>query len=145
MSGTQASAKPRRLTRQQQAVSDILDARGDFRSAQEWHAALKDDGSPVGLATVYRTLQSLADAGRIDVLRTPAGESLYRACSAGHHHHLVCRECGRTVEISAGEVERWAVATATAYGFTAVDHTVEIVGCCAPCSTRTTEGARADA
>ena len=74
--------KPRRLTRQQQAVSDILDARGDFRSAQAWQAALKEDGSPVGLATVYRTLQSLADAGRIDVLRTAAGESLYRACSA---------------------------------------------------------------
>ena len=123
----------RRPTRQQQAVVDILGRHGDFRSAQEWHALLRDSGSPVGLATVYRALQTLAEDGAIDVLRTDGGESVYRACSRGHHHHLVCRRCGRTEEIEAAEVERWTAATAAAYGFTDVSHTVEIFGRCANC------------
>ena len=128
------SSGVRRLTRQQQAVSDILARHTDFRSAQGWHAALLAQGSAVGLATVYRTLQFLADEGRIDVLRTDSGETSYRACSVGHHHHLVCRDCGRTVEVDAADVERWATTTAAAYGFTAVDHTVEIFGRCATCA-----------
>ena len=133
------SERPRRWTRQQQAVHDILQQRGDFRSAQEWHATLKAEDNPVGLATVYRTLQTLAESGRMDVLRTDGGESLFRAWSARHHPHLVCRECGETVEIEAAEVERWAIATATTYGFTAVDHTVEIFGRCARCGNRPTD------
>ena len=71
----------RRTTRQQQAVSSILERHGDFRSAQEWHALLRESGEAVGLATVYRTLQTLADEGTIDVLRSPAGEAVYRAGS----------------------------------------------------------------
>ncbi|MBK6886285.1 MAG: transcriptional repressor [Tetrasphaera sp.] len=125
----------RRTTRQQQAVSSILERHGDFRSAQEWHALLRESGEAVGLATVYRTLQTLADEGTIDVLRSPAGEAVYRACSSGgHHHHLVCRRCGRAEEIEAAEVERWTSATATAYGFTDVTHTLEVFGRCADCS-----------
>ena len=76
-----------------------------FHSAQELHAMLRDRGERVGLTTVYRTLQGLADAGEIDVMRPPGGEHLYRRCSQGHHHHLVCRSCGRTVEVEGPAVE----------------------------------------
>jgi len=124
----------RRPTRQQQAVGDILARHEHFRSAQEWHALLRDSGETVGLATVYRTLQSLADEGAIDVLLTDGGEAVYRACSEGHHHHLVCRDCGLTIEVEAHEVERWADMTARAHGFEAVTHTLEIFGRCATCS-----------
>jgi len=88
-----------RATRQRVAVSSILDEIDDFRSAQDIHAILRSRGDSVGLTTVYRTLQSLADAGKVDVLRTGEGESVYRRCSTSHHHHLVCRNCGRTVEV----------------------------------------------
>ena len=67
----------------------------EFRSAEELHAPLRDGGAKVGLATVYRTLQAMAADGAIDMLRTADGEAVYRARSTGHHHHLVCRECGR--------------------------------------------------
>jgi Fur family ferric uptake transcriptional regulator len=84
---------------------------------------------------VYRTLQSFADAGEVDVLRTDDGESMYRRCeSRGHHHHLVCRSCGLSVEIEGPEVERWAATMADKHGFTDTTHTAELYGYCADCS-----------
>ena len=87
----------------------LLDRLDDFRSAQEIHEELRRTGEGIGLTTVYRTLQTLADGGEVDVLRTGTGEAVYRRCAtADHHHHLVCRRCGRTVEIEGPDVESWA-------------------------------------
>lgn len=105
-----------------------------FQSAQQIHDRLRDGGVTVGLATVYRGLQLLADSGEVDVLRTDAGEATYRYCSDGHHHHLVCRSCGRTVEVESAEVERWAGRSAAAHGFTDVSHSLEVFGTCAECA-----------
>jgi Fur family transcriptional regulator, ferric uptake regulator len=124
----------RRPTRQQTAVMESLGTTGDFTSAQDLHARLRAEGEKVGLATVYRTLSSLADSGEVDVIRTDEGEAVYRQCSTGHHHHLVCRACGRTVEIEGPAVERWTDTVAAEHGFTDVSHTLEIFGTCADCS-----------
>lgn len=123
-----------RPTRQRRAVAAALDAFDDFRSAQEIHALLRDRGESVGLSTVYRTLQGLADAAEIDSLRTENGESIYRRCSSTHHHHLVCRRCGATVEVEGPTVERWTRAIADEHGFTDVSHTLELFGHCRECS-----------
>ncbi|WP_328471203.1 Fur family transcriptional regulator [Streptomyces sp. NBC_00448] len=124
-----------RSTRQRTAVSAALDEVEEFRSAQDLHNILKLRGESVGLTTVYRTLQSLAEAGEVDMLRTGDGESVYRRCSEdGHHHHLVCRSCGRTVEVEGPAVERWADAIATEHGFVDIVHTMEIFGTCAGCA-----------
>jgi Fur family ferric uptake transcriptional regulator len=109
----------------------------EFRSAQELHDMLRHRGDSVGLTTVYRTLQSLADAGEVDVLRTSEGEAVYRRCSTDdHHHHLVCRSCGRAVEVEGPAVERWADAIAKEHGFVDIGHTVEIFGTCGDCAQR---------
>lgn len=129
------SAPHLRSTRQRTAVTEVLDTVEDFRSAQDIHALLRDRGDSVGLTTVYRTLQSLADAGDVDAIRTDAGETVYRRCTtAKHHHHLVCRRCGRTVEVEGPAVEKWADKIATQHGFTHVTHTVEVFGTCAHCT-----------
>src|SRR6185312_7809953 len=83
-----------------QCVHDLVDAIDDFRSAQEIHEQLRRGGDGIGLTTVYRTLQALADGGEVDVLRSDSGEAVYRRCATvEHHHHLVCRRCGAAVEI----------------------------------------------
>ncbi|RIV35661.1 Fur family transcriptional regulator [Micromonospora radicis] len=123
-----------RNTRQRSAVSALLAEVEGFHSAQDLHAMLRDRGERVGLTTVYRTLQGLADAGEIDVMRPPGGEHLYRRCSEGHHHHLVCRACGRTVEVAGPTVESWADRVAAQHGFTDVSHTLEIFGTCPTCT-----------
>ena len=122
-----------RSTRQRAAVSSVLDEQDEFRTAQEIHAALRQAGEAVGLTTVYRTLQALADSEEVDVLRNADGETAYRRCSKGHHHHLVCRDCGRTVEVEGPAVERWADRVAAEHGYTDISHTLEIFGTCADC------------
>ena len=120
----------RRASRQRTAVSAYLTRRTTFASAQEIHAALRESGESVGLATVYRALQAMVEDGELDALRTDDGETVYRRCGTSHHHHLVCRECGRTVEVEAPDVERWATAVAAQHGFGDVVHTLEIFGVC---------------
>lgn len=125
---------PARNTRQRSAVAALLADVDGFHSAQQLHAILRSRGERIGLATVYRTLQTLADSGDIDVMRPPGGEHLYRRCSGGHHHHLVCRTCGRTVEVVGPAVESWADKVAAQHGFSDVSHTLEIFGTCDTCT-----------
>ena len=123
----------RRSTRQRAAVNEILGELEEFRTAQQLHDELRRQGNSIGLTTVYRTLQALADTGGVDMIRTGDGEAAYRRCSTGHHHHLVCRSCGRTVEVSGPAVERWANAVAAAHDFRDVSHELEIFGTCNSC------------
>ena len=126
-----------RHTRQRARVLALLAGTGEFRSAQRLHAGLRDRGAAVGLTTAYRTPQLLADAGEVDQMRLPGGEQLYRRCSHNrHHHHLVCRRCGATVEVEDPVIERRAGAQASGRGFTGVSHALEIFGLRAACSSR---------
>ena len=123
-----------RMTKQRQAVLDELTRISDFRSAQQIFEDLHSQGHRVGLATVYRSLQGLAEDGRVDTLRSSDGESLYRTCTSNHHHHhLVCRECGFTEEIEQSQIESWVTSVAQAHGFAGVEHSLELFGTCSSC------------
>jgi len=126
-----------RMTKQRAAIVEAL-ARGAFRSAQDWHDLLRHDGSSIGLATVYRALQALADAGDVDAVLTESGETLYRRCDAGasHHHHLRCRECGAAEDIDIPTFEAWAADVAAQHGYARIEHTVELTGVCNRCAQR---------
>lgn len=128
----------RRSTTQGAAVREALSDQDGFRSAQDIYAALRADGQGIGLSTVYRHLQSFVDDGLADVIHTAEGETTYRFCGPAadtkHHHHLVCRRCGRAEEIAGRAIERWADETARSHGYTDVEHTVEIFGLCPDCT-----------
>jgi Fur family transcriptional regulator, ferric uptake regulator len=130
----------KRNTWQREAVREALGDAEGFVSAQALHSTLRETGSPIGLATVYRALASLAGEGEADSLQQD-GESLYRACTSGHHHHLICRNCGITVEIEADPVEAWAHRVAAEHGFTEPSHIVDVFGLCADCSRRSPDNA----
>ena len=128
-----------RMTKQRQAVLDELTRVTDFRSAQQIFEDLHSHGHRVGLATVYRSLQGLAEDGRVDTLRSSDGESLYRSCASNHHHHhLVCRECGFTEEIEQSQIESWVTRVAQAHGFAGVEHSLELFGTCSTCHDKAT-------
>lgn len=132
-----STAGPRgiRATRQRAAVTALLDRIEGFRSAQEIHEELRRGGEGIGLTTVYRTLQTLAEGDEVDVLRSASGEAVYRRCeSEHHHHHLVCRRCGAAVEIEGPAVESWARSIAEQHGYSDLSHTLEIFGLCAACT-----------
>ena len=127
------SETTKRNTWQKDAVRHALTEALGFVSAQQLHLVLRNHGSTIGLATVYRALADLATAGDADVLNSTDGELMYRACATGHHHHLICRHCGATVEIDATKVESWADQVAKEHGFTETSHTIEIFGTCSAC------------
>lgn len=124
-----------RATKQRAAIADLLTGNDDFLSAQQLHDLLVARGDSIGLTTVYRNLQALVDAGQVDAIWDGSGETRYRHCSDEHHHHLVCRQCGTTVEVQAEPVEQWAASIGTSHGFSDVSHTVEIFGTCPDCTT----------
>lgn len=121
-----------RNTRQKDAIRAALSRSDEFVSAQDLHRRLEDEGAKVGLATVYRQLGALADSGEADTVRLD-GQQLFRLCGDdGHHHHLVCRSCGRTVEIESPS-ETWLKGEAAKHGFTLERHTLEVFGLCPDC------------
>jgi hypothetical protein len=88
-------------------------------------------GVPAGLSLVFTLLLALG------AIRTDDGETIYRRCSPQHHHHLICRGCGRTVEVEGPALERWADRIAAEHGFADVSHTLDVFGTCASCTTGT--------
>ncbi|MCT1685452.1 transcriptional repressor [Pseudoglutamicibacter albus] len=125
----------RRNTRQRALLEEELDRHDDFRTAQEIHQCMLSHGDTVSLATIYRSLTQMHEDGLVDQVRTESGEMAFRRCTdEGHHHHLVCRQCGAAEEIDAPEFEEWADQLAAAYGFTGIDHNLEINGYCPDCS-----------
>lgn len=126
-------ARPR-VSKQRDALVELLRSSGRFHTAQQLHASLRTSGSSVGLATVYRHLAALSARGEIDCVVRENGETNYRHCSTDHHHHLLCRSCGKTNEIQAPSIEEWCRTTAHELGFTEIAHTLEIVGTCRDCS-----------
>lgn len=126
---------PLRETRQRAAIVAALEGAASFKTAQTLHAGLRAGGEGVGLTTVYRTLQALAEAGEVDVVRRDDGEAMYRLCGGrAHHHHIVCRSCGAAAELRAGAIEAWVEEATRRHGFSSVTHTAELFGLCADCS-----------
>src|SRR3989442_1334442 len=122
-----------RPTRQRLLVLSALAAEPNDATAQGIHRRLHADGHPVGLATVYRALGALTDRGVVDALAHRAGETCYRLCGDEHHHHLVCSECHRVVELPECELEPWVKRMSARHGFKAAEHRLEISGVCADC------------
>ncbi len=125
----------KRNTWQREAVMTALADQDAFVSAQQLHGVLREGGTGIGLATVYRALADMAAGGRADSLQSAEGESLFRACTPGeHHHHLICRSCGQAEEIEAVAVEDWAKSVAAAHGYSQPEHVVDVFGLCPACT-----------
>jgi Fur family ferric uptake transcriptional regulator len=124
-----------RSTRQQSAILGVLYGIDEFKSAQEIHALLTKKKLKVGLATVYRTLQKMAEKEDIDAIKSVDGETLYRHCGQndGHHHHLICSKCGLTITVEGPAIEKWTEKVAKENGFSEVSHKVDIFGLCKSC------------
>src|SRR5436309_6756270 len=123
-----------RSTRPRQAVVAVLERERDRQlTAQDLHRRALALEPRIGLATVYRTLATLERDGTVEVISQEAGESAYRLCSSGHHHHLVCTGCGAVVEIQECDLEPLARRLSRRHGFRVDDHDVTLRGRCAKC------------
>jgi Fur family ferric uptake transcriptional regulator len=115
-------------------VWEILLERDRFTSAMEIHHMLVSRGKNLGLITVYRSLHALVDAGQVDVLLGPDGQHRYRRCSPTAHHHLLCRECHRAVEVHDSPPGQLSNGRVGDIGFADDSIRITLVGLCADCS-----------
>ena len=124
-----------RNTRQRRIIKATMEELGDFISAQDLHLTLANRKEQVSLATTYRVLQSLANAGELDSVKGVEGETLYRHCRVkDHHHHLLCRRCGTAIELEAPALEDSAQAMGKQHSFSELEHVVEVTGYCPDCT-----------
>ncbi len=123
-----------RSTRQKRDLLAVLQSIDRFMSAQELHRFLTEQGSTIGIATVYQHLRRLTQTGEVETSVGDDGETRYRMCPAtGHHHHMVCTACGATRDIGSDLVETWARETAARMGYSLSEHVVELRGLCPSC------------
>lgn len=115
-------------------VLEHLEAQSCCRGAQEIHEALTADGRRIGLASVYRMLDTLAEQGLVQRIDIGDGIVRYeRARSAEHHHHLVCGECGKVEPFEDTRLERAIAAVEARSGYDVTAHEVVLRGACSDC------------
>ncbi|HCF1774332.1 TPA: ferric iron uptake transcriptional regulator [Pseudomonas aeruginosa] len=99
-------------------------------SAEDVYRLLLAQGHEVGLATVYRVLSQLHQAGLLKQAHFESEKAVYELNDGQHHDHLVCITCGRVQEFHADEIERRQRAIAREHGFEVVEHTHVLYGRC---------------
>ncbi|MCU1642829.1 MAG: Fe2+/Zn2+ uptake regulation protein [Nocardia sp.] len=106
-----------------------------FRSAQQLHADLRATPTlSAGLTSVYRILRILTDQQVVEVQRAEDGEFLYRLRDNDrHHHHLLCRICGRAEEFTLDDLEHHTDRIAGQHRYADVTHHIDLYGTCPEC------------
>jgi Fur family ferric uptake transcriptional regulator len=121
-----------RPTAQRLAIIEALEGKDRPVTAQDLADEVRHKGGP-GLATVYRTLRAMAEAGTAETFAAEGGEAAYKLCEDVHHHHLICESCGQVQTIPSCEVEDWATAVGRRRGFRVTSHRADVYGLCASC------------
>ncbi|WP_019500810.1 Fur family transcriptional regulator [Pseudanabaena sp. PCC 6802] len=124
-----------KLTRSQEKVLHLLQQTNQAISAQGIYAELRSDRAPVGLATVYRSLEVLKLQGLIKSLTLPNGEAVYSVMPADKHH-LNCLNCGISLPIESCPVHELGNQLQQAHNFKIYYHTLEFFGLCPQCQDR---------
>src|SRR3954463_2966243 len=88
-----------RQTRQRQAIRDAIGDAGNPLSPREILEHAQSRVTGIGMATVYRTLKLLADAGVVQAVEIPGEPARYELAGKDHHHHFYCNSCGKVFEV----------------------------------------------
>ncbi|HVA38926.1 MAG TPA: Fur family transcriptional regulator, partial [Candidatus Dormibacteraeota bacterium] len=124
----------RYATRTRERVVAVLRDERRYLTAHAVHDILVARGVSISLSTVYRTLELLVDLGVAATHPDESGQTAYVFCTVAHHHHAICRRCGRVEEVGCGPLERFARDLRTGQGFELEDHSIELYGRCAACA-----------
>ena len=122
-----------RLTEARRSLAGLIATRDGHFTAGELVAEARAKRLGVGRATVFRTLEVLAELGAVERLDLPSGEHAYVVCQRAHHHHVVCSRCGRTSEIDDAGLRVVVSEIARRTGYRVDDHRLELFGLCPAC------------
>lgn len=128
---TYLAKKNLKQTRQRRAIIELFINENRHLSAEELHEAARHNGQNVGLATIYRTLNLLADAGLAEQKSFGEGHQVYEVHMPGaHHDHLICIDCGAVIEFENDEIEALQEKVARLHDFTLATHRLDLFGHC---------------
>jgi Fur family transcriptional regulator, ferric uptake regulator len=123
-----------RRTGSRQALTDLIDARAGHFTAAELLDDARRQRVRVGRATVFRTLDLLASSGALERIDLPTGEHAYVACAPNqHHHHVVCRQCGKSAEVMDSGLQSVVREIGQRSGYLIESHRLELYGLCPEC------------
>jgi len=128
-----------RLTVQRQAILDLINRSNQHWDAEELARCLGENGEQLGIATVYRGLAALENAGLIQSIQL-ADKKRYERADKGHHDHLVCTKCGDIEEFCDSKIETRQQQVAQDHSFDMTGHQLLIFGVCQSCSNDSQEG-----
>ncbi|MCY7392902.1 MAG: transcriptional repressor [Leptolyngbyaceae cyanobacterium CAN_BIN12] len=121
-----------RRTRSQERIIELLKTLGRSISAQDLYVELRKRDLPMGLATVYRSLESLKLQGIVQARTVPNGESLYSSVQEDRHH-LTCLQCGKSIPIDECPIHDLEGQLHQSYQFKIYYHMLEFFGLCTAC------------
>ncbi len=121
-----------RSTRQRDAIRTVLQAAQRPLSAGEVLVGTREAVATVGIATVYRNLKLLVEAGEVEAVTLPGGNPHYEMAQLGHHHHFQCTACDRVFDVPECRSD---LKKLLPRGFTMDRHELVLYGRCAACAT----------
>ncbi len=123
-----------RETAPRRAVAALIGQRHGHFTAADLLADAQRNDVRIGRATVFRTLDLLAEQGSLERLDLPGGEHAYVACAPEqHHHHVVCRSCGSSVEVDDSGLQAVVRHIGAQSGYRIETHRLELYGLCPVC------------
>jgi Fe2+ or Zn2+ uptake regulation protein len=125
-----------RLTAPRRALASLIAAHSGHFTAEELLEESRRGRHGLGRATIFRSLDVLADLGLVERLDLPSGEHAFVTCERAHHHHVVCSSCGQSTEFSDDGVEQVAAAIEGATGYRVEAHRLELFGMCPECQAK---------
>lgn len=124
-----------RLTAPRRALAGLIAARASHFTAEELLGESRRRRLGVTRATIFRSLDVLADLGVVERLDLPTGDHAFVACEPAHHHHVVCSSCGRSTEVADHGIEQIAAGIGRETGYRIDSHRLELFGLCPACRT----------
>jgi Fur family ferric uptake transcriptional regulator len=123
-----------RFTKERETILDeILSRKGHF-DLEEVYLGLRDKGSKVSRASIYRTVPLLLESGLLEEVQRTAKHAHYELTyGSSHHDHMLCTECGKVIEFYSPSIEKLQEKLCRARGFKGTSHTLEIMGTCREC------------
>ena len=122
-----------RVTPQRQLILDAVCKLGGHVTPEDVYTQVRSVTPAINRATVYRALHFLTEQQILAEMALPNGRTGYEIASETPHHHLVCRQCGGTVEIADGLIRPLAAEIETQYDFTLDMRHISFLGLCAEC------------
>ena len=122
-----------RMTGPRRAVAELVADRTGHFSAADLVEASRARHLGIGRATIFRTLDVLAELGLVERIDLPSGEHAYVACEPSHHHHVVCSRCGRTQDVEDAGLRAVVRDVARRTGYRIDEHRLELFGLCPAC------------